>query len=158
MIACDMANVPLPSESVHGVIFCLSLMATNMMDSLREAVRVCVEGGVVKVVEVRSRFEGQSDAEGGKEGGKEGGGGGIEKFVAACQALGLACKRLDRTNKMFFLVDFVKVGKEKETGVKGQKRKGATSGSAPGNVTEKGKEKIGRGGKRGGGGQGQRSG
>ena len=49
-----------------------------------------------QVAEVRSRFEGQE--------------GGIEAFVAACKGLGLACRRVDKGNKMFFLADFVKEG------------------------------------------------
>lgn len=48
------------------------------------------------MAEVRSRFEGQD--------------GGIEEFVAACKGLGLACRRVDKGNKMFFLADFVKEG------------------------------------------------
>ncbi|KAM3571790.1 hypothetical protein VYU27_006194 [Nannochloropsis oceanica] len=113
--ACDIAHVPLRNASVHGVIFCLSLMGTNMMDYVKEAVRVCVDGGAIKVAEVRSRFEGGG---GGGEGG--GGEGGIEGFVAACKGLGLECKKLERKNKMFFTLDFVKVGGGGKGGEGGQ--------------------------------------
>lgn len=47
--ACDMAHVPLKDASVHLAIFCLSLMGTNLADFLREAHRVLVTGGLVKV-------------------------------------------------------------------------------------------------------------
>lgn len=47
--ACDMAHVPLKDGSVHLAIFCLSLMGTNLADFLREAHRVLVTGGLIKV-------------------------------------------------------------------------------------------------------------
>lgn len=47
--ACDMAHVPLKDGSVHLAIFCLSLMGTNLADFLREAHRVLVAGGLIKV-------------------------------------------------------------------------------------------------------------
>lgn len=49
VIACDMAHVPLQDASVNIVVFCLSLMGTNLADFLREAHRVLVRGGIVKV-------------------------------------------------------------------------------------------------------------
>jgi len=36
---CDMANVPLPNDSVDVAVFCLSLMGTNFLAFLREACR-----------------------------------------------------------------------------------------------------------------------
>lgn len=51
--ACDMANVPIKNASVHVAVFCLSLMGTNLADFLREAHRVLVPGGLVKVCSVR---------------------------------------------------------------------------------------------------------
>lgn len=47
--ACDMASVPIKDASVHVAVFCLSLMGTNLADFLREAHRVLVPGGLVKV-------------------------------------------------------------------------------------------------------------
>lgn len=47
--ACDMAHVPLKDGSVHLAIFCLSLMGTNLADFLREAHRVLITGGLIKV-------------------------------------------------------------------------------------------------------------
>lgn len=38
--ACDMAKVPLKDQSVDVVVFCLSLMGTNLTDYLKEANRI----------------------------------------------------------------------------------------------------------------------
>ncbi|KAI3354112.1 hypothetical protein L3Q82_018663, partial [Scortum barcoo] len=54
---CDMANVPLRDGSVDIVVFCLSLMGTNLADFLAEANRVLKMGGFLKIAEVASRFE-----------------------------------------------------------------------------------------------------
>lgn len=40
VVQCDMANVPLQSSSVDVVVFCLSLMGTNLRDYLFEASRL----------------------------------------------------------------------------------------------------------------------
>lgn len=40
VIAGNMANTPLSSESVNVAVFCLSLMGTNLQDFLLEANRV----------------------------------------------------------------------------------------------------------------------
>lgn len=42
-------QVPLPSASVDVVVFCLSLMGTNMMDFIQEARRLLVDNGIIKV-------------------------------------------------------------------------------------------------------------
>jgi ribosomal RNA-processing protein 8 len=57
IIACDMAHVPLPSNSVHIAVFCLSLMGVNCADFIREAHRVLTKDGIIKIAEVRSRLE-----------------------------------------------------------------------------------------------------
>ncbi|KAG2456398.1 ARFP2 protein, partial [Polypterus senegalus] len=49
-------QVPLPDNSVDIVVFCLSLMGTNLCDFLVEANRVLVSNGVLKIAEVASRF------------------------------------------------------------------------------------------------------
>ncbi|ROT81960.1 putative ribosomal RNA-processing protein 8 [Penaeus vannamei] len=54
--ACDMAHTPLKSGSVDVVVFCLSLMGTNIKDFVTEANRVLKHGGIMKVAEVESRF------------------------------------------------------------------------------------------------------
>lgn len=52
VVACDIANVPLEDASIDVGIFCLSLMGTNFVDYLREAHRVIVDGGRLKIAEV----------------------------------------------------------------------------------------------------------
>lgn len=42
--ACDMANVPLEKNSVDVVVFCLSLMGTNLSDYILEANRILKTG------------------------------------------------------------------------------------------------------------------
>jgi ribosomal RNA-processing protein 8 len=57
VIACDIANVPLQDASVDIVVFCLSLMGTNINSFLSESNRILKKNGILKIVEVRSRFE-----------------------------------------------------------------------------------------------------
>ena len=53
-----MSRVPLKSGSVQVVVFCLSLMGTNVKDFLLEAGRILVKGGLLKIAELESRLEG----------------------------------------------------------------------------------------------------
>ncbi|KAF6027381.1 RRP8 [Bugula neritina] len=52
----DMANTPLQSGSVSMVVFCLSLMGTNITQFIQEAHRVLAAEGVLWISEVSSRF------------------------------------------------------------------------------------------------------
>merc|ERR1719245_549528 len=54
---CDFAHTPLENESCDVVVFCLSLMGTNLKEFLREANRVLKTNGVLKIAEVASRFK-----------------------------------------------------------------------------------------------------
>lgn len=98
--ACDMAHVPLEDKSVHVAVFCLSLMGTNLADFLREAHRVLQDGGILKIAEVRSRFE-SSDKNKDE----------LEEFVQVLDKLGFKCAKTDRSNKMFVLLECKKNGK-----------------------------------------------
>ncbi|XP_027972639.1 ribosomal RNA-processing protein 8 [Eumetopias jubatus] len=89
---CDMAQVPLEDESVDVAVFCLSLMGTNIRDFLEEANRVLKQGGLLKVAEVRSRFED------------------VRTFLGAVTKLGFKVISKDLTNSHFFLFDFEKTG------------------------------------------------
>lgn len=40
IIACDMAHTPLLTNGINAVVFCLSLMGTNLVDYILEANRV----------------------------------------------------------------------------------------------------------------------
>jgi hypothetical protein len=96
--ACDMAHLPLASGSVDIVVFCLSLMGTNIGEFLREAVRILKVGGSVKIAEVRSRFEGEAD--------------GIKKFIRILKRAGLDVHDRPSPNKMFFEIECTKSSRE----------------------------------------------
>ncbi|CAB3409021.1 unnamed protein product [Caenorhabditis bovis] len=53
---CDMSKIPAEDGCADIVIFCLSLMGTNLYDFIREARRVLRIGGSLKIAEVSSRF------------------------------------------------------------------------------------------------------
>ena len=54
--ASDIAHVPLTDSSVDVVVFCLSLMGTNLKDFIFEASRILKVGGTLKIAELESRF------------------------------------------------------------------------------------------------------
>ncbi|XP_068701832.1 uncharacterized protein [Montipora foliosa] len=88
--ACNMAKVPLKPASVDVVVFCLSLMGTNLVDFLREAHRVLKLGGFLKVAEVTSRISDTAE------------------FIKSLSRLGFKLQQQDTSNKMFVLFDFIK--------------------------------------------------
>ena len=116
---CDMANVPLDDGVVDIAVFCLALMGTNIADFIREAHRVLKSDGVIKIAEVRSRFEATADS----EDGHGGGGGGKKKtddsllneFIDTMDELGFECTQKDRSNRMFILMEFAKNGEKPST-------------------------------------------
>jgi ribosomal RNA-processing protein 8 len=93
--ACDMAAVPLPDASVDIVVFCLSLMGKNLNDFIREASRLLKPNGILKIVEVRSRFEDNK---------------GIKKFIQFLKSAGFRVSIEDefQDNRMFFSVEALK--------------------------------------------------
>ncbi|XP_070553889.1 ribosomal RNA-processing protein 8-like [Ptychodera flava] len=93
VVECDMAEVPLEDDSVDMVVFCLSLMGTNLIDFLTEANRILCTGGTLKIAEVASRFEN------------------VKKFVRALKRLGFTLQSKDLSNKYFFTFEFKKTGK-----------------------------------------------
>jgi ribosomal RNA-processing protein 8 len=88
--AADMAHVPLPDASVDVVIYCLSLMGTNVADFLRESNRILRPNGKVLVAEVSSRFED------------------VQKFVSGWSELGFRCTQQDLKGSFFFYFEFEK--------------------------------------------------
>ncbi|KAG6584570.1 Ribosomal RNA-processing protein [Phytophthora cinnamomi] len=93
--ACNIADVPLKDSTVDIGVYCLALMGTSVREYVREVYRVLKPGGVLKVAEVKSRFESESL-------------GGIEGFVQTLRKMGFDCKHKDERNKMFVLFEFVK--------------------------------------------------
>ncbi|KAI4890240.1 hypothetical protein NFI96_014009 [Prochilodus magdalenae] len=89
--ACDMANVPLGNSTVDIAVFCLSLMGTNLTDFLAEANRVLVDGGVLKIAEVASRFDD------------------IRPFTGALSRLGFKLVSKDTDNTHFYSFEFIKI-------------------------------------------------
>lgn len=109
--AADIAHVPLKDGEVDVVIFSLSLMGTNVKSFLIEARRILrkvsllivvlvivvnthrSQGGVLKIAEVKSRFEDDT----------------LEKFEETLEMLGFKLLQKDEENVMFFLLTFKKV-------------------------------------------------
>uniref|UniRef100_A0A0N5CEI6 Ribosomal RNA-processing protein 8 n=1 Tax=Strongyloides papillosus TaxID=174720 RepID=A0A0N5CEI6_STREA len=54
---CNMSHVPVDSESVDIVVYCLSLMGTNLSSFLKEANRILKNDGQLIIAEVVSRFK-----------------------------------------------------------------------------------------------------
>ncbi|CAF2614147.1 unnamed protein product [Rotaria sp. Silwood2] len=95
---CDIAHTPLKNNSVDIVIFCLSLMGTNLTDFIHEAHRILRLRGTMKIVEIASRFENQP-----------------QKFIRKIESIGFQCSKTnsldDKTKsstKYFYTFDFVK--------------------------------------------------
>lgn len=94
--ACDMSKVPLRDSTVDIAVFCLSLMGTNLGDFLKEANRVLVMGGVLKIAEVASRFED------------------VRFFTGAMSSLGFKLVSKDTENTHFYSFEFIKTGNAPE--------------------------------------------
>ncbi|XP_063877073.1 protein IWS1 homolog isoform X1 [Scylla paramamosain] len=94
--ACDMAHTPLAAASVDVVVFCLSLMGTNLKDFMMEANRVLRSGGIMKIAEVESRF------------------GDVKEFEKHLARYGFHCTARDTSHQYFFLFDFKKTHKLKK--------------------------------------------
>ncbi|XP_020293029.1 ribosomal RNA-processing protein 8 [Pseudomyrmex gracilis] len=88
--ACDMAHTPLLASSVHVVVFCLSLMGTNLNDYILEANRVLKKNGVLKIAEVESRFYKVRD------------------FIRALDKYGFKNTWKDLSHNLFYFMDFTK--------------------------------------------------
>ncbi len=100
VVACDMAKLPLPNKSVDIVVFCLALMGVNICDFIKEAHRILKSNGIIRIVEVRSRFEDGSNS--------------IKKFTKFLKKAGFDITPHDsmELNKMFFELECVKTARE----------------------------------------------
>jgi len=56
VVVCDMANIDLPDETLDVAVFSLSLMGVNWEDYLKEAFRLMVPGGHLKIAEPQNRW------------------------------------------------------------------------------------------------------
>lgn len=99
---CDIAHTPLKDNSVDIVVFCLSLMGTNLTDFIHEAHRILRLRGTMKIVEIASRFDNNP-----------------QKFIRKMEAMGFQCSNsnaLDEqtgpSSKYFFSFDFVKTSEQ----------------------------------------------
>ncbi len=132
---CDMSNVPLKNGSVDVGVFVLALMGTNIADFIREAHRVLTPDGLLKIAEVRSRFEStnedrEDDDSSNITEGRHGHKGRksqskenytyskkqrdetlLNDFLDVMEQLGFQCMKKDRQNKMFLILEFKKTGK-----------------------------------------------
>lgn len=91
VVACDMAKTPLKSETINVVVFCLSLMGTNLRDFLVEANRVLKPNGLLKVAEVKSRFEN------------------VDDFLQHVQSCGFKVTDKDVSGEFFYHFNFKKI-------------------------------------------------
>ncbi len=100
VVACDIADVPLKDQSVDIVVFCLALMGTNIADFVREAHRILKPNGIMRVAEVRSRFDGEGIS--------------IKKFTKFLKRAGFDIEPHDigEINKMFFEVECHKTDRQ----------------------------------------------
>ena len=57
VIACDMSSVPLNSQEVDAVVFCLSLMGSNYQDYLKEAFRIIKPYGNLFICEPKKKID-----------------------------------------------------------------------------------------------------
>lgn len=88
---CDMSNTPLENESVDIVVFCLSLMGSNLSSYILEANRVLKTGGLMMIAEVESRFEN------------------VDTFIQDIKKFGFANTWKDFSHKIFYFLYFKKV-------------------------------------------------
>ncbi|CAL7945075.1 unnamed protein product [Xylocopa violacea] len=97
---CDIAHTPLLTSGVNVVVFCLSLMGTNLKDYIIEANRVLKKDGILKIAEVESRFDQ------------------IEDFIKTINSYGFKHTWKDLSHNLFYFLDF-----KKEKDISGKKNK-----------------------------------
>ena len=90
VIESDMAHTPIEKQSAHVVVYCLSLMGTNLKDFFIEANRILKLNGVIKIAEASSRFED------------------IQVFVDFVQKCGFELISKDLSHNLFYFINFKK--------------------------------------------------
>lgn len=91
--SCDMSKLPAEDSSADIVIFCLSLMGTNLYDFIKEARRVLRTGGILKIAEVTSRFVS------------------IKQFCEAITKMGFEMSNRRQLTDYFMMFEFRKIDK-----------------------------------------------
>lgn len=90
VIESDMAKTPIESNSAHVVVYCLSLMGTNLKDFFIEANRILKLNGLVKIAEVASRFDD------------------VKVFIEFVQKCGFELVSKDLSQNLFYFINFKK--------------------------------------------------
>jgi len=90
VIESDMAHTPLGKQSAHIIVYCLSLMGTNLKDFFIEANRLLKMNGLVKIAEISSRFDD------------------INTFVDFVQKCGFELVNKDLSHDLFYFINFKK--------------------------------------------------
>ncbi|KAK9504402.1 hypothetical protein O3M35_010742 [Rhynocoris fuscipes] len=88
---CDVRHTPLKSGSMDVVVYCLSLMASSLVEHFKESNRVLKVGGIMMIAEVESRFEN------------------VNKFIEQLTHFGFELIKNDFTHNLFYFMDFKKV-------------------------------------------------
>ncbi|CAG4983484.1 unnamed protein product [Colias eurytheme] len=88
---CDIAHTPLLTSSMNVAVYCLALMGTELTQFIVEANRVLKKGGHLLIAEVESRFDD------------------VDKFINDVQRMGFSLKDLDKSNNVFYFMEFTKV-------------------------------------------------
>ena len=96
----DIAKLPLEDASVDFVVFCLSLMGTNIRDFVFEAARILKVGGTLKIAELESRFQGEEMS--------------VDQFVQNVEKFGFKSSWKDLKKDFFYFIDFQKVTEVKK--------------------------------------------
>lgn len=90
VIESDMAKTPLESKCAHAIVYCLSLMGTNLKDFFIEANRILKMNGLMKIAEVSSRFDN------------------VENFIESVKSCGFDLISKDLGDKHFYFLNFKK--------------------------------------------------
>ena len=91
---------PLEAASVDVVVFCLSLMGTNIRDFVFEAARILKVGGTLKIAELESRFQGEDLS--------------VESFIQNVEKFGFKNSWKDLKKDFFYFIDFTKTSEVKK--------------------------------------------
>jgi len=91
VVQCDMKNVPLDSDSVDVVVFCLALMAPNYLDHLKEGHRILKYYGQMFICQPYKKMEGK-----------------IDKFKSEIEELGFSVSKPVISSQKFVYFDCTK--------------------------------------------------